>query len=82
MTISNDGATIVELLDVIRPAAKTLVEIGKSQDAEVRNTFKTALKKQRSWLHFASFPNPLKIKPLDGVLIKVLTRGAGTERPG
>ncbi|XP_038046454.1 T-complex protein 1 subunit eta-like [Patiria miniata] len=35
VTISNDGATIVKLLDVIHPAAKTLVEIAKSQDAEV-----------------------------------------------
>ena len=30
-TISNDGATIMKLLDVVHPAAKTLVEIAKSQ---------------------------------------------------
>jgi len=34
-TISNDGATIMKLLDVAHPAAKTLVDIAKSQDAEV-----------------------------------------------
>ncbi|KAG7211813.1 hypothetical protein KM043_011044 [Ampulex compressa] len=34
-TISNDGATILKLLEVIHPAAKTLVDIAKSQDAEV-----------------------------------------------
>jgi len=34
-SISNDGATIMKLLDVVHPAAKTLVEIAKSQDAEV-----------------------------------------------
>lgn len=34
-TISNDGATIMKLLDVVHPAAKTLVEIAKSQDSEV-----------------------------------------------
>jgi T-complex protein 1 subunit eta len=34
-SISNDGATIMKLLDVIHPAAKTLVEIAKSQDSEV-----------------------------------------------
>ena len=34
-TISNDGATIMKLLDVVHPAAKTLVDIAKSQDAEV-----------------------------------------------
>eukprot|EP00792_Barthelona_sp_PAP020_P005731 TRINITY_DN2775_c0_g1_i1.p1 TRINITY_DN2775_c0_g1~~TRINITY_DN2775_c0_g1_i1.p1 ORF type:complete len:573 (+),score=182.70 TRINITY_DN2775_c0_g1_i1:36-1754(+) len=34
-TISNDGATIVDLLDVVHPAAKVLVDIAKSQDAEI-----------------------------------------------
>ncbi|WP_411023663.1 TCP-1/cpn60 chaperonin family protein, partial [Salmonella sp. s51228] len=33
--ISNDGATIVKLIDVIHPAARTLVDIAQSQDAEV-----------------------------------------------
>ena len=30
-TISNDGATIMKLLDVVHPAAKSLVDIAKSQ---------------------------------------------------
>ncbi|CAG8544947.1 4565_t:CDS:10 [Paraglomus occultum] len=34
VTISNDGATIMKLLDVVHPAAKTLVDIARSQDAE------------------------------------------------
>ena len=34
-TISNDGATIVKLLDIVHPAAKTLVDISISQDNEV-----------------------------------------------
>jgi len=34
-TISNDGATIMNLLNVVHPAAKTLVDISLSQDAEV-----------------------------------------------
>lgn len=34
-TISNDGATILKLMDIVHPAAKTLVDIAKSQDAEV-----------------------------------------------
>lgn len=34
-TISNDGATIMKLLDIVHPAAKGLVDIAKSQDAEV-----------------------------------------------
>ncbi len=35
VTITNDGATILDLLDVIHPAAKTLVDIAQSQDAEI-----------------------------------------------
>eukprot|EP01111_Echinosteliopsis_oligospora_P009710 TRINITY_DN289_c0_g1_i2.p1 TRINITY_DN289_c0_g1~~TRINITY_DN289_c0_g1_i2.p1 ORF type:complete len:626 (+),score=194.73 TRINITY_DN289_c0_g1_i2:201-1880(+) len=35
VTISNDGATIMKLLDVVHPAAKSLVDIAKSQDSEV-----------------------------------------------
>lgn len=34
-TISNDGATILRLLDVVHPAAKIMVDISRSQDAEV-----------------------------------------------
>jgi len=34
-TISNDGATIMKISDIIHPAAKILVDIAKSQDAEV-----------------------------------------------
>ena len=40
-TISNDGATIINLLDVVHPAAKTLVDIAKSQDAEVLHVHST-----------------------------------------
>jgi hypothetical protein len=35
VTISNDGATIMKLLDVVHPAAKILVDISLSQDTEV-----------------------------------------------
>jgi len=35
VTISNDGATIIKLLDIVHPAAKTLCDIAKSQDDEV-----------------------------------------------
>ncbi|KAK6042461.1 TCP-1/Cpn60 chaperonin family protein [Cooperia oncophora] len=34
-TISNDGATILKLLDIVFPAANVMVDIAKSQDAEV-----------------------------------------------
>jgi T-complex protein 1 subunit eta len=34
-TISNDGATIIKLLDICHPAAKSLSDVAKSQDNEV-----------------------------------------------
>eukprot|EP00040_Diaphanoeca_grandis_P018197 m.95546 g.95546 ORF g.95546 m.95546 type:complete len:567 (+) comp26829_c0_seq1:140-1840(+) len=34
-TISNDGATIMKSLDIVHPAARTLVDIARSQDSEV-----------------------------------------------
>ncbi|XP_057538965.1 auxin-binding protein T85-like isoform X2 [Amaranthus tricolor] len=34
-TLSNDGATIMKLLDIIHPAAKILVDIARSQDSEI-----------------------------------------------
>lgn len=35
VTVSNDGAEIARLLDIVHPAAKTLVDIARSQDAEI-----------------------------------------------
>jgi len=35
VTISNDGATIMRLLDIVHPAAQMMVDISMSQDAEV-----------------------------------------------
>jgi T-complex protein 1 subunit eta len=35
IVITNDGATILDMLDIIHPAAKTLVDIAQSQDDEV-----------------------------------------------
>lgn len=35
VTISNDGATIIKQINVVHPAARTLVDISCSQDAEV-----------------------------------------------
>ncbi|KAK0549027.1 T-complex protein 1 subunit eta [Tilletia horrida] len=34
-TISNDGATVLKLLEIVHPAARTLVDIARAQDAEV-----------------------------------------------
>jgi len=35
VTITNDGATVINLLDVVHPAAKMLVDIAKTQDNEM-----------------------------------------------
>jgi T-complex protein 1 subunit eta len=35
VTISNDGATIIKLLDIVHPAARILVDIARAQDDEV-----------------------------------------------
>ena len=35
MTITNDGATILKMLEVEHPAAKVLVELAQLQDEEV-----------------------------------------------
>ncbi|XP_006579667.1 T-complex protein 1 subunit eta-like [Glycine soja] len=37
VTISNDDATIMKLLDIVHPAAKILADIAKSQDSEYFN---------------------------------------------
>ena len=43
VVITNDGATIMKELDVQHPAAKMLVEVAKSQDAEVGDGTTTAV---------------------------------------
>ncbi len=37
VTITNDGATILKMLQIDHPAAKVLVELADLQDQEVRN---------------------------------------------
>lgn len=34
-TITNDGATILKMLDVVHPAAKVLVDVSRAQDCEI-----------------------------------------------
>jgi len=41
--ITNDGATILKLLEIIHPAARTLVNITRTQDAEVDGTTSVVL---------------------------------------
>lgn len=35
VTVTNDGATIVDKMDIQHPTAKLLVELSKSQDNEI-----------------------------------------------
>ncbi len=42
VTISNDGATIMKLLEIVHPAAKSLCDVSLSQDAEVCVRFECA----------------------------------------
>lgn len=42
-TISNDGATIVKLLDIWHPAARALVDVAQAQDNEVGDGTTTVL---------------------------------------
>jgi T-complex protein 1 subunit eta len=56
-TISNDGATIMKLLDVVHPAARTLVDIARSQDAEVVLLAGELLKESRTFVEDGVSPH-------------------------
>ena len=43
VTVTNDGATILSLLDVEHPAGKILVDLAQQQDKEVSGTHGTRL---------------------------------------
>ena len=47
MTITNDGATILKLLEVEHPAAKVLVELADLQDQEVGDGTTSVVSKGR-----------------------------------
>lgn len=69
VTISNDGATIMRLLDVVHPAAKTLVDISMSQDAEVGDGTTSVV------LLAASIMNHMKPFVEDGLHPQIIIRG-------
>jgi len=68
-TISNDGATIVKLLDIVHPAAKSLVDIARSQDAEVGDGTTSVV------LLAAEFMNTVKPLVEDGVHPQIIVKG-------
>ena len=51
MTVTNDGATILKLLEVEHPAAKVLVELAELQDQEVGDGTSSVVR-----LSFVSLP--------------------------
>lgn len=68
VTISNDGATIMKKLDIVHPAAKTLVDISLSQDAEVGDGTTTVV------LLAAEFLNQCKSFLEEGVHPRVIIK--------
>jgi len=69
VVISNDGATIIKTLDIVHPAAKTLTDIAKSQDAEVGDGTTTVV------LLAGEFLKGAKQFIEDGVHSRVIIRG-------
>lgn len=67
-TISNDGAKILQLLDIVHPAAKTLVDIARAQDAEIGDGTTTVT------LLAAEFMNMAKTFVEDGVHPQIIVR--------
>ncbi|MHA1377821.1 MAG: thermosome subunit beta [Candidatus Helarchaeota archaeon] len=71
--ITNDGATILEEIDVQHPAAKMIVEIARAQDDEVGDGTTTAVIIAGELLRRAKFLLDLKIHPT--VLIRGFKKG-------
>lgn len=49
MTITNDGATILKLLEVEHPAAKVLCELAELQDQEVGDGTTSVVRRSPQW---------------------------------
>lgn len=69
IVITNDGATILEEMDVQHPAAKMMVEIARAQDDEVGDGTTTAVIIAGELLRRAEFLLDLKLHPT------IITRG-------
>lgn len=69
VTITNDGATIISLLDIVHPAAKTLVDIARAQDAEVGDGTTSVC------LMAGEFLRSVKTFVEDGVHPQIIIRG-------
>lgn len=58
MTITNDGATILKLLEVEHPAAKVLCELADLQDKEVGDGTTSVVSRTNNSLPVVSLPWP------------------------
>ena len=87
VTISNDGATIMKQLDIAHPAAKTLVDISMSQDAEVGDGTTSVvllaaemLKQVKIFVEDEVHPQILIRGPIIGVVDRAVARGVRRSR--
>ncbi|ORY35176.1 chaperonin Cpn60/TCP-1 [Rhizoclosmatium globosum] len=69
VTISNDGATILRLLDIVHPAGKAIVDISRAQDAEVGDGTTSVT------LLAAEFLKEIKQNVEDGVSPQIIMKG-------
>ena len=79
-TITNDGATILNLLEIVHPAARLLVDIAKAQDNEVGDGTTTValltgeiLKEAKGFIEDSMNPQSI-IKGLREALTHALTK--------
>lgn len=69
-TISNDGATILKLLDIVYPSATILADIAKSQDAEVGDGTTSGRSIAFSFATFVWWLTPILVVVLAAELLK------------
>jgi T-complex protein 1 subunit eta len=89
VTISNDGATIMRLLDIVHPAANILVDIARSQDSEVGDGTTTVvllagefLKEAKPYIEDGVHPHSLiRSYRIAGHLVSTLTNFPFFEHP-
>ena len=63
ITVTNDGVTILEKMDIEHPAAKMMVEIAKTQESEVGDGTTTAVMLAGKFLENAEKLLDMKIHP-------------------
>jgi hypothetical protein len=62
--VTNDGATILSLLDIEHPAGKILVDLAQQQDKEVRALFLSIRYSRTLWLTLSRLEMELPLSSL------------------